>query len=100
MPITAVCAVLFGVIPALHPGGHGGPAWLHSGVRAGAAGGREARRLRDGLVVFQVALSLILLGEDPIDEACALICPGHEAPCRTKLGPGSQDEGSARNRQK
>lgn len=59
--ITTVCAVLFSVAPALRAGGYGGPARLHSGVRAGTAGGREARRLRDGLVVVQVALSLILL---------------------------------------
>jgi putative ABC transport system permease protein len=58
---TAVCAVLFSLVPALRAGGGGGPARLHSTVRAGAAGGREARRLRDGLVVVQVALSLILL---------------------------------------
>jgi Bacteriocin-protection, YdeI or OmpD-Associated len=33
-------------------------------------------------------------------EARALIRHGHEAPCGTKLGPGSEDEAGARDRQK
>ena len=34
------------------------------------------------------------------DEACLLTCLGHEAPCGTKLGPGSEDERRARDRKK
>jgi putative ABC transport system permease protein len=60
--VTAASAALFGVLPALRLGGRGGPARLHHGSRtAGGSGGRDARRLRDGLVVTQIALSLMLL---------------------------------------
>jgi putative ABC transport system permease protein len=58
--VTALSAVLFGLLPALRIGGRRQPAHLHDGTRT-AGGGRDARRLRDGLVVVQVALSLVLL---------------------------------------
>ena len=32
------------------------------------------------------------------EEACLLTCLGHEAPCGTKLRPGSENEGGARDR--
>jgi predicted permease len=60
--VTASSAALFGIVPALRLGGHGEAARPHQGTRtAGGTGGRDARRLRDGLVVTQVALSLTLL---------------------------------------
>ena len=67
--VTTLSALLFGLVPALRLGwGEGG-----SGDESGAAGAatlrhgsrlsssRASRRLRDGLVVTQVALSLVLL---------------------------------------
>jgi putative ABC transport system permease protein len=62
LAITILSAALFGLVPALRLGLRGEPGNLHGGARtAGGAAGREARRLRDALVVTQVALSLILL---------------------------------------
>ena len=62
LTVTLLSAVLFGLLPALRLGLRGEPAGLHQGGRtAGGSGGREARRLRDGLVVTQVALALVLL---------------------------------------
>ena len=59
--VTVLSAVLSGLLPALRVG-RGASHGLHSSTRSGAAaGGREARRLRDSLVVIQVALSLVLL---------------------------------------
>ncbi|GMV07670.1 MAG: hypothetical protein AMXMBFR53_39450 [Gemmatimonadota bacterium] len=55
--LCAGCAVLFGLLPALRSlRGAGG---LGQGTRA--TGDRAGRRLRDGLVVAQVALSVLLL---------------------------------------
>ncbi len=60
--ITLLSGALFGIVPALRLPGGGDARRLHQGARGtGASGGREARRLRDGLVVTQVALSLVLL---------------------------------------
>ncbi|MDP3909413.1 MAG: ABC transporter permease [Gemmatimonadales bacterium] len=60
--VTVLSAALFGLLPALRLGVRGEPARLHQGSRtAGGVGGRDVRRLRDGLVVTQVALSLVLL---------------------------------------
>jgi putative ABC transport system permease protein len=60
--VTALSAALFGLIPALRLASRGGSAHLPQGARTvGAATGRDARRMRDGLVVVQVALSLVLL---------------------------------------
>lgn len=60
--VTALSAVLFGLIPSLRLGRGGSDnatTTLRQGTRSLA--GRESRRLRDGLVIAQVALSLVLL---------------------------------------
>jgi putative ABC transport system permease protein len=57
---TALSAALFGLLPALRIGSRRYATRLHAGARTTGAG-RDARRLRDGLVVVQVALSLTLL---------------------------------------
>ncbi|MEJ2185423.1 MAG: ABC transporter permease [Gemmatimonadota bacterium] len=57
--VTALSATLFGLLPALRLG-RGESGRLYQGTRS-AGGGRDARRLRNGLVVVQVALSLVLL---------------------------------------
>ena len=60
--VTALSGALFGLVPALRLGrgaaGAGSAASL-SGARS--TGSRDARRLRESLVVTQVALSLVLL---------------------------------------
>ncbi len=58
---TLLSAILAGLLPALRLGRAGVGRLQHSARTGGAAGGRDARRLRDGLVVVQVALSLVLL---------------------------------------
>jgi putative ABC transport system permease protein len=58
---TLLTAALFGLLPALRLGLRAGQGRLYRGARTASGGGREARRLRDGLVVTQVALSLVLL---------------------------------------
>jgi predicted permease len=63
--VTALSGILFGLAPALRLGRSAGPGagagWgaLRHGDRASSS--RDARRLRDGLVITQVALSLMLL---------------------------------------
>lgn len=60
--VTLLSAALFGLLPAARLGLSGQPARLHQGARtAGGSAGREARRMREALVVTQVALSLVLL---------------------------------------
>jgi putative ABC transport system permease protein len=59
--VTLSSAALIGLVPALLLGGRGKQSGLHQGARTESGGGRDARRLRDGLVVVQVALSLVLL---------------------------------------
>jgi putative ABC transport system permease protein len=65
LAVTTVSALLFGLVPALRlawrdaTAGPDGIAPLRDGTRTSSS--RDARRLRDGLVVTQVALSLILL---------------------------------------
>jgi putative ABC transport system permease protein len=61
LAVTLLSAVLFGLLPALRLGLRGGQVRLYRGARTAGGGGRDARRLRDGLVVTQVALSLVLL---------------------------------------
>ncbi|HSW29189.1 MAG TPA: ABC transporter permease [Longimicrobiales bacterium] len=55
--LTALSGALFALLPGLRAA-RAGSSWRHG---ARATGGRESRRLRDGLVVAQVALSLMLL---------------------------------------
>jgi putative ABC transport system permease protein len=60
--VTLLSAALFGLVPALRLGLRRESSGLQGGLRArGGAAGRDARRLRDALVVTQVALSLVLL---------------------------------------
>lgn len=59
LTVTALSALLFGLVPALRVGAAAEATRVHHGTRATT--GRDARRLRDGLVVTQVALSLVLL---------------------------------------
>jgi putative ABC transport system permease protein len=54
------CAVFFGLFPMLRYGMRDLSRSLHGGTR-GATGGRERHRLRNGLVISQVALALVLL---------------------------------------
>jgi putative ABC transport system permease protein len=59
--VTVLSGALFGLIPAIRAGrgGDGSGALLRLGGRVASTA--AARRLRDGLVVIQVALSLVLL---------------------------------------
>lgn len=57
--VSALSALLFGLVPALRLGGAAEATRLRQSQRTGA--GREARRIRDALVVTQVALTLVLL---------------------------------------
>jgi putative ABC transport system permease protein len=54
------CALFFGLFPMLRYGIRDLSGALHGGTRGGT-GGRERHRLRNGLVVSQVALALVLL---------------------------------------
>jgi len=54
------CALFFGLFPMLRYGVADLGRQLHGGVR-GATAGRERHRLRNGLVVSQVALAMVLL---------------------------------------
>jgi len=56
LAVTAASGAFFALLPALRASRAG---TLRQGTRS--TGGREGRRLRDGLVVAQVALSLVLL---------------------------------------
>jgi len=58
--IAVGCALFFGFFPMLRHGMRDLSRDLHGGAR-GATGGRERHRLRNGLVVSQVALALVLL---------------------------------------
>ena len=58
--IAVVTSLVFGVAPSLSASGDGVTAVLRDGDRAGSRG-RGHRLLRDGLVVAEVALSVILL---------------------------------------
>ncbi|MBW3554842.1 MAG: ABC transporter permease [Gemmatimonadetes bacterium] len=57
--VTALSGLLFGLVPAVRIGAARETTRLRNGTRA--TSGRDARRTRDGLVVMQVALSLVLL---------------------------------------
>lgn len=57
--LGVITTLLFGLMPALRISGVNLDAALREGGRAGT--GREHRRLRDGLVVVQVALAMLLL---------------------------------------
>jgi putative ABC transport system permease protein len=58
--VSVLAGILFGLAPALEAGRMDVRAWLaHSGADAGA--GRSGNRLRNGLVVGEVALALMLL---------------------------------------
>lgn len=59
MAATVASAVGFGILPVLRLAGHLAPRALQDGLRAGA--GRRTTRLRAGLVVAQVSLSVLLL---------------------------------------
>jgi putative ABC transport system permease protein len=58
--VTLGCAIFFGFFPLLRYGVKDLAGQLREGAR-GATGGRERHRLRNGLVVSQVALALVLL---------------------------------------
>ncbi|HUG42321.1 MAG TPA: ADOP family duplicated permease [Longimicrobiales bacterium] len=59
LAVTVLSGLLFGLVPALRIGAARETTGLRDGARA--TSGRDARRLRDGLVMTQVALSLVLL---------------------------------------
>ena len=58
--VTLGCALVAGAFPLFHRGGHDLAAELREGAR-GATVGRERHRVRNALVVTQIALALILL---------------------------------------
>ena len=60
--VALLTGLAFGLVPGLHASRPDVAGTLKSGAAgAGAAGGRGGARLRDGLVVAQVALALLLL---------------------------------------
>jgi predicted permease len=59
--ITLGCAIFFGFFPLLRYGAADISTQLREGGGRGATGGREHHRLRNGLVVAQMALALVLL---------------------------------------
>jgi putative ABC transport system permease protein len=59
--LTAGSALVFGLVPALQATGRDLVTALKHGGRFGAAGGAGARRLRNALVVGQVAVAMLLL---------------------------------------
>ena len=59
--ITLGCALFFGFFPLLRYGAGDLANQLKEGGGRGATGGRDRHRLRNGLVVLQVAMALILL---------------------------------------
>ena len=58
--VTVAAGILFGITPALRACRHADPRSLRSGGRR-ATGDRVVHRLRHGLVIAQVALSLVML---------------------------------------
>jgi putative ABC transport system permease protein len=60
LALSALAALVFGLGPALMASGGGVAGLLRAGGR-GASAGRRARRVRDALVVGEVALALVLL---------------------------------------
>ena len=58
---TAGSALVFGLLPALQATGRDLVTALKNGGRSGAAGGAGTRRLRNALVVGQVAVAMLLL---------------------------------------
>ncbi len=60
MAASVAAGVLFGLVPALHGSRDGLSAALKEGGRSGSAG-HARRRMRSGLVVAEIALSLVLL---------------------------------------
>ena len=59
--ITLGCAIFFGLFPLVRYGAADLSAQLRDGSQHGTTGGRERHRLRNGLVVVQMALALVLL---------------------------------------
>jgi putative ABC transport system permease protein len=59
--IALISALVFGLMPALQLSRVDVIVSLKEGTRGSSAGGRAARNLRDGLVIAEVALSLVLL---------------------------------------
>lgn len=59
--VTLGCAIFFGLFPLVRYGAEDLTNQLKDGGGRGATGGRDRHRLRNGLVVVQVALALVLL---------------------------------------
>lgn len=59
--VSLGCAVFFGLFPLVRYGANELANTLKDGGGRGATGGRERHRLRNGLVVVQVAMALVLL---------------------------------------
>jgi putative ABC transport system permease protein len=59
--ISLGCAIFFGLFPLLRYGANDLASQLKDGGGRGATRGRERHRLRNGLVVVQVAMALVLL---------------------------------------
>jgi predicted permease len=55
------CAIFFGLFPLVRHGAGDLAGQLRDGSGRGSTGGREGHRLRNGLVVVQMALALVLL---------------------------------------
>ena len=59
--VSLACAVFFGLVPVARYGVDNLAGMLRDGGARGATGGRGTHRLRNGLVVAQIALALVLL---------------------------------------
>ena len=59
--VSVACALFFGFFPLLRYGASNLAGQLKDGGAHGATGGRERHRLRNGLVVAQMSLALVLL---------------------------------------
>ncbi|HUH13844.1 MAG TPA: ABC transporter permease [Longimicrobiales bacterium] len=103
LAISVLAGLLFGAIPLLRYGRPDLVSALKEGSR-GSTGGRERHRARNGLVVAQVALALVLLVGSGLMvrsfQALRAVAPGFERPEEVftfRIGvPGAVEEDPAR----